>query len=276
MTIKNHAIINLTTLLIFLSCTQEQEPPRAIPPSFSKSTFAKRNEAAFFSDSALWELRVLRNEIYARHGRTFASKELNDRFSRCDWYRPSKKYSDAMLSKAEQEAIGDIKRCESYLQELDEKNKRHYDSIKTFYKTNPQFDTTIIDFLDYTGDGKKEKCVTRITRKGGSVFVRHIIISRKDTIYNRNAPASFAPEKDLAPTYDVYNNLKTAVRLSPFKASLQFVSPDVKKHYDRKKEYRRYLAKFKGEVLLTVTSEGVGCCYFWYAPKKKFEALYCE
>jgi len=44
--------------------------------------------------------------------------------------------------------------------------------------------------------------------------------------------ASFASEKDPLPVFDVYNNLKTSVRLSPFKASLQSVSPDVKKQYE--------------------------------------------
>jgi hypothetical protein len=236
----------------------------------------KRTESAFFSDSALKKLRNLRNEIYARHGRMFESKDLRDYFGKYDWYRPAKKYSDDMLSKAELEMIADLIGCEKYLQNLRDKDRQHYDSVKTFYKSSQRFDTTIVEFLDYTGDGKKEKCITGISRKGDSIIVHHVIINKNDTIYNKTEIASFAPEKDPLPVYDLFNNLKTAVRLSPFKASLQSVSPDVKKQYEGKKEYKKYLAKFKGEVLLTVTGEGAGCSYFWYAPEKRFETLYCE
>ena len=33
-----------------------------------------------------WEIRVARNEIYARHGRKFTTKELQDYFDSKDWY----------------------------------------------------------------------------------------------------------------------------------------------------------------------------------------------
>ncbi|MBN1574430.1 MAG: YARHG domain-containing protein [Deltaproteobacteria bacterium] len=33
-----------------------------------------------------WELRILRNEIYARHGRKFKSKDLQDYFAGQPWY----------------------------------------------------------------------------------------------------------------------------------------------------------------------------------------------
>jgi hypothetical protein len=268
-------LISLLISSLFLSCSKE-EPPLIIPSPFSKTAYSKRAEAAFFSDSALKELRILRNEIYARHGRTFESKDLKDHFGRCNWYHPTKKYSDNMLSKPETEMVRRIAACETYLQKLNDKDRRRLDSVKVFYKSNQHFDTSIVDFIDYTGDGKKEKCITGISRKGDSVVVHHVIIAGKDTIYNKKDLASFAPEKDLLPVFDVYNNLKTAIRLSPFKASLHYVSPDLKKQYEGKKVYKNYLAKFKGEVLLTVTGEGTGCSYFWYSPEKRFETLYCE
>ena len=260
---------------LFFSCSQQEPAPLLLAP-FNKTSYMKRTESAFFSDSAKKNLRMLRNEIYAKHGRIFESKDLRDYFGKYDWYRPAKKYSDNMLSKAELEMIADLIGCEKYLQNLRDKDRQHYDSVKTFYKSSQRFDTTIVDFLDYTGDGKKEKCITGISRKGDSIIVHHVIINKNDTIYNKTEIASFAPEKDPLPVYDVFNNLKTAVRLSPFKASLQSISPDVKKQYEGKKAYKKYLAKFKGEVLLTVTGEASGCSYFWYAPEKKFETLYCE
>jgi hypothetical protein len=271
---KTFPLLLLAALLLILGCSR-QESPGAVSIPFSKSAFVKRTESAFFSDSALKELRLLRNEIFARHGRIFDSHDLRDHFGKTAWYKPSRTYSDAMLSKQEREVVGSIQACETYLQEAGDKGRQHYDSVKTLYRFGPRLDTTIIDHIDYTGDGKKDACITRITRRGDSVLVHHVIVSRKDTIYNRTCLASFAPDKDL-PLFDVYNNLATALRLSPFKASLNLVSPDIKKQYNGKKELKQYLAHFKGQILVTVTSESVGCGYFWYAPKKRFETLYCE
>jgi hypothetical protein len=260
---------------LFLSCSK-QEPPLLLSAPFNKISYMKRVESAFFSDSALKNLRMLRNEIYAKHGRIFESKDLRDYFGKCDWYRPAKKYSDNMLSKPETDMVHRIAACETYLQKLNDRDRRRLDSVKVFYKSDHHFDTTIVDFIDYTGDGKKEKCITGISRKGDIVVVHHVIIDGQNTIYDKTELASFAPDKELVPSFEVYNNLKTAIRLSPFKASLQSVSPDMKKHYEGKKEYKKYLAKFKGEVLISVTSESVGCSLFWYSPEKKFDTLYCE
>ncbi|HVR39101.1 MAG TPA: YARHG domain-containing protein, partial [Thermoanaerobaculia bacterium] len=41
------------------------------------------------------DLRRLRNEIYARRGRTFKDKELRDYFGSFDWYQPSDSFTEA-------------------------------------------------------------------------------------------------------------------------------------------------------------------------------------
>lgn len=48
-----------------------------------------------------WELKVARNEIYARHGRTFIHKDLTCYFSKQAWYSVDSNYSDKLLSKLE-------------------------------------------------------------------------------------------------------------------------------------------------------------------------------
>jgi len=78
---------------LYSSCSQQEPTPLQLEP-FNKTSFMKRAEAAFFSGSPLKELRLLRNEIYAKHGRIFDSKDLRDYFDKCGWYHPSKKYSD--------------------------------------------------------------------------------------------------------------------------------------------------------------------------------------
>ena len=50
---------------------------------------------------SLQELNYAKNEIYARHGRKFKSKELRDYFNSKDWYYVDPDYSDNMLSKTE-------------------------------------------------------------------------------------------------------------------------------------------------------------------------------
>jgi len=47
------------------------------------------------------DLRVLRNEIYARHGRVFKDTELQKTFTAMSWYQPNAAYNDAMLSETE-------------------------------------------------------------------------------------------------------------------------------------------------------------------------------
>jgi len=39
------------------------------------------------ADLTAWELKLARNEIYARHGRQFKTKELQDYFNQQSWYQ---------------------------------------------------------------------------------------------------------------------------------------------------------------------------------------------
>ncbi len=48
-----------------------------------------------------WELRIARNEICARHGRTFKTTELQNYFNNQMWYVPSASYDDSMLNSTE-------------------------------------------------------------------------------------------------------------------------------------------------------------------------------
>ncbi|NMA65245.1 MAG: YARHG domain-containing protein [Clostridiaceae bacterium] len=59
-----------------------------------------------------FQLRLLRNEIYARHGYVFQSKELNDYFSKKSWYKPDPSIREIKLSEIEQANIDLIKSYE--------------------------------------------------------------------------------------------------------------------------------------------------------------------
>ena len=60
------------------------------------------------------DLRVLRNEIYARHGRIFKDKELQKYFEAQSWYQPNPEFKDEMLSETEAKNLAIIKEVEAY------------------------------------------------------------------------------------------------------------------------------------------------------------------
>lgn len=57
-------------------------------------------------------LRVLRNAIYARHGRTFKSEDLQALFNEYPWYEASPAYSDSLLTATDKHNIALIKQVE--------------------------------------------------------------------------------------------------------------------------------------------------------------------
>ena len=58
------------------------------------------------------DLRVLRNEIYARHGRVFKDAKLQKTFAEMSWYKPDPNFKDEMLSEVEVKNLASIKQAE--------------------------------------------------------------------------------------------------------------------------------------------------------------------
>jgi len=58
------------------------------------------------------DLRVLRNEIYARRGRIFKDKELQKYFSEQSWYKPNPDFKDEMLTEKEYKNLSIIRQAE--------------------------------------------------------------------------------------------------------------------------------------------------------------------
>ncbi len=67
-------------------------------------------------------LRIMRNEIYARHGYSFKMAEMRDYFDKLDWYMPMAVDITTQLTKVEKENAALIKRYENYTRE-------HYDDF---------------------------------------------------------------------------------------------------------------------------------------------------
>ena len=59
------------------------------------------------------ELGLLRNEIYARHGLVFKTKELKEYFAGQSWYKPDPRFKEDMLAEDDKELIRRIKASEN-------------------------------------------------------------------------------------------------------------------------------------------------------------------
>jgi hypothetical protein len=61
------------------------------------------------------DLRILRNTIYARRGRSFESKVVRGYFETASWYKPRADYSDALLSEIDSKNIAIVRSVEDSL-----------------------------------------------------------------------------------------------------------------------------------------------------------------
>lgn len=73
--------------------------------SDSSTRVISESELETLSD---WQLKVARNEIYARHGRPFVHQDLQCYFAAKSWYAEDPNYSDSTLSATEQKNIAAI------------------------------------------------------------------------------------------------------------------------------------------------------------------------
>jgi len=71
-------------------------------------------EDGMIEDLFIEDLRVLRNEIYARHGRVFKDRELQKYFTEQPWYKANPDFKDEMLTEQEFKNLSKIKEVEEY------------------------------------------------------------------------------------------------------------------------------------------------------------------
>jgi hypothetical protein len=81
----------------------------------SESSLDRQLTLAELRQLSLRDLRLLRNTIYAKRGRTFKSEILRDHFSGMDWYKAREDYSDKLLTLVDQRNIAAIRTIENEL-----------------------------------------------------------------------------------------------------------------------------------------------------------------
>jgi hypothetical protein len=69
--------------------------------------------------------RLMRNEIFARHGYVFSNPELNNYFKAKSWYAPKNDFNSSLLSIFEKELVNEIKIIETPPPKNDEKKNQN-------------------------------------------------------------------------------------------------------------------------------------------------------
>jgi hypothetical protein len=102
---------NLDTIV--LAVTRQNK--RALSPGMMKLFRSTPLTEQMLTNVSIANLRLLRNEVYALHGRPFQTPWLSEYFKQQPWYMPRKDYSDAELSATERANIALITKREEEL-----------------------------------------------------------------------------------------------------------------------------------------------------------------
>lgn len=262
--------------------------PHTPPEEFDSYHYWLKLGQAFFSKDAKVDLRKLRNEIYARHGRIFEDADLQRHFEEKSWYRRNPTYHDGLLSPMEKGYVSEILRAEKLLDNMPEDFKVKYDSEVSF-RMRDKVDTLFVFNRDYTGDGIEETLYTRIFKNSFQIFASNTIIAKNDTIFTKLDTVSFAPK------FSDYNELLTdyslmlefaplEVEMADREDSYDFIFPILAGEISRQtgtdptefvSEMKEYVREFQGKLFHMTTSESGGCAYMWYAPINRFVTYYC-
>ena len=84
--------------------------PRIYPGAYYFDRSLLREEKLHFLNNN--QLRLLRNLIYAIHGHSFKSQDLQDYFGKQTWYKQEPSFSDSVFTVIEKENILLIKTIE--------------------------------------------------------------------------------------------------------------------------------------------------------------------
>ena len=106
-------IVFVISLLLFCSCKQEQKVTNeTTAEKKSLEVKTESQDTVVLVGKSLEQLRLIRNEIFARHGFVFKSKDLSEHFNGQDWYKPNPNFSIEDLSSEEKDLVARIRKKE--------------------------------------------------------------------------------------------------------------------------------------------------------------------
>lgn len=259
----------------------------------------------------LSELRIKRNEIFAKHGYIFKSQDLKDYFSNFDWYKPTNQSVDSLLTdidKANVKLILEVeKEAKKFLIETDTNTIKKYEmlgdsvnkkfterlisTIKNF--KNRKADTTVIEIGNIDNIGELDTITNRIYYYNGDVWV--------NSSWTKNGIKMW--EEKLKNPYLWIGDSEefqfdTRKPWVTFTIGIYYAIPELKNidsysHIDRKmilqigeswckrknikiseSEYSKYLDNFNGDIIAHGDPEIRHELLIWYAPIKDFLLFY--
>lgn len=258
------------------------------PEEFDSYLYWLKLGQAFFSKDAKDDLRKLRNEIFARHGRVFDDAVLQKHFEEMHWYNRNPAYHESLFSPREKEYVTNVQQAEKLLDNMADDFKEKYDAEVAF-RMRDKVDTLFVFHRDYTGNGIEETQYTRIYKNNIQILASNTIVAGRDTIFSKLDKVSFAP------TFSDYNELLTDYSLmlefAPLEVEMNdqnglydFIFPIIARQISEHTgtdttefmdEMKDYIRKFQGKLFHMTTSESGGCDYIWYAPTNRFVTFYC-
>jgi len=107
--------VNERKTLEILSAAQKRQRKVALLPGDMELFERKTISESMLQGLSLHELRLLRNEVYARHGRQFRAEWLQQYFFEQPWYTPDENFKDEELSGSDKLNVETIVRYENKL-----------------------------------------------------------------------------------------------------------------------------------------------------------------
>ena len=293
------AIRKLLTLLIAIiafSCNSQHEE------LYQKSDLQK---------SSLKELRVMRNEIFAKHGYIFKDQDLTEYFSQFDWYKPTEQNVDNLLTENDKANINlilqveseitnsliatDPRTVENYKNYENTSNKKFIDRlIKTVLEfKDRKADTTVLQICNIDNLGKLDTIKNNIYYSNDTVIVNSSWTKNGQKLWEAKIKNPYLWIND-ADEFQ-YDTRKPWVT---FTIGIYYAIPDIKSinyysHINKqtvlqaglkwakrenikmsKDEYSKYLSNFKGDIISYGDPENRMGLLIWYEPVKKFIPFY--
>ena len=241
------------------------------------------------------ELRLCRNEIYARHGIKFKSKDLDRYFNSQGWYQPIENFHDSLLSGRELLAVKTLLTLENNFDNFTNKEKLHTNGVlKTIRKYyNRQINTSILTLGNFDGVQPTDTIVSRITDNNKIIIIEYSYLRNGEVIWSNTHKEPFLEIINSKTYEELSKNLFVsgylAIKRCPAKVyesenlesiikkhAFEFGMAELKKKGIKVSEsdYRKFIDSFDNDVLSHSYNEWGSKVQIWYEPAKEFVTIY--
>lgn len=189
----------------------------------------KKIQAAIFSQNSRFDLKIVRNSIFAHKEREFKDASLKKYFKAKSWYKVNPNYSDTLLSKEESDLAERILAYKNGIQKLSHRDLGYIEDLKNVYKEyHTDKVSTRVMKDDITGEGYTEEMVVNVAMKDNEATLTYFIIHEKDTLYRKAASLFFDPESYMDSLY--YLPLFRECIYPYFNLDKRFTDPAITRH----------------------------------------------